>query len=99
MTRVTSATIKTSRSGCGDSRRTCRPAGPSTVPSVCADGRAGQLGWEYPSHQLSSCGTNQDLPREGLVAKQADRAAGIAGGHAQACPVLIMLCFRLGSHR
>ena len=84
MTRVTvtSATIKTSRSGCGDSRRTCRPAGPSTLPSVCADGRAGQLGWEHPSHQLSCWGTNQDLPREGLATKQAGRAAGIAGGHA-----------------
>ena len=35
---------------------TCRPAGPSlsSVPSVCADGRAGQLGWpgEYKSHRL-----------------------------------------------
>jgi hypothetical protein len=35
----------------GDSRRTCRPAGPSSVPSVCADGGAGQAGLAVTEHQ------------------------------------------------
>ena len=35
------------RSGGRDGRRTCRPAGPSDCPSVCAVGMAGQLGWEH----------------------------------------------------
>ena len=48
---------QTSRSGCGDSRRTCRPAGPSRLPSVCADGTAGQLGWEHPSTNCSNLRT------------------------------------------
>ena len=34
------------RSGGRDGRRTCRPAGPSDSPWVCAVGMAGQLGWE-----------------------------------------------------
>ena len=42
----------TSRSGCGASRRTCRPARPSSLPSACADGTAGAAGWEYREHQL-----------------------------------------------
>jgi hypothetical protein len=33
------------RSGGRDGRGTCRPAGPSECPSVCAVGIAGQLGW------------------------------------------------------
>jgi hypothetical protein len=42
----------TGRSGCGASRRTCRPARPSSLPSACADGTAGAAGWEYREHQL-----------------------------------------------
>ena len=42
----------------GDSRRTCRPAGPSSVPSVCADGRAGAAGLGVPEPPTFKLRTN-----------------------------------------
>ena len=54
-------------------------------------GRAAGLGVpESPTFKLR---TNQDLPRVGLATKQADRGAGIAGGHAgRPDPLLAAAC-------